>query len=189
MELTSRSAIRGVAPAQVSEAVRARLGHGGGARAEARIAVERDGWCVVTWPAYYAPRDLDLARGLSGGLRTLVSAVTTTRDEGWSHHLFGGGTELDRHHSYPAGLAWDDGDVQALTEAWRGDFELVARAAGVSPCAVRRHFCQATTATPDHPGRDRDGYLGLWAALGIRPGEEDAAVLALEPAWAALTAG
>jgi hypothetical protein len=173
----------------VFEAVRARRGNGGPDGAEARIAAERGGWCVVTWPAYYAPRDLDLARDLSRDLRTLVSAVTTTRDEGWSHHLFGRGTELDRHHSYPAGLAWDDGDVQALAEAWRGDFELVARVAGVSPCAVRRHFCQATTATPEHPGRDRDGYLGLWAALGIRPGEEDAVVLAVDPAWAALRAG
>ena len=75
---------------------------------------------------------------------------------------------LDRFHSYPASLAWDDDDVASLAHEWSGDFELVARVFGVDACGVRRHFCQATSATRDHPGRDRDGYLGLWSALGIR---------------------
>jgi len=178
VELTSRSAVRGVAPHQVSQAACARLGSER-VFGRALVAAERDGWTVVTWPSWFAPRDLALARDLSRDLGTVVSAVTTTRDEGWSHHLFACGSELDRHHSYPAGLAWDDGDVRALADEWRGDFELVARVLGVDPCAVRRHFCQATSATRDHPGRDRDGYLGLWAALGIRPADEVAAVLAV----------
>ncbi len=190
MELTSRSAVRGVAPHLVVDALRARLGPAGGtSAAEVSVSVDHGGWTVVTWPPYFAPRDLEVARDLSRDLHTVVSAVTTTADEGWSHHLFGCGTELDRHHSYPAGLAWDDGDVQALAEEWRGDFTLVARVAGVDACAVRRHFCQATVATHDHPGRDRDGYLGLWAALGIRPPEETYAVLAVAPTWSAVTAG
>ena len=153
------------------------------------VAPEHLGWTTVTWPAYFAPRDLALCRFLSRELHTVVSTVTTTDDEGWTHHLFGCGTELDKHHSYPAGLAWDDGDVQALAEEWRGDYELVARVAGVEPCAVRRHFCHATTATRDHPGRDRDGYLGLWCALGIRAPDETYAALPVAPVWSALTAG
>jgi hypothetical protein len=152
------------------------------------VAVERDGWTTLTWPPYFAPLDLALARELSRDLHAVVSAITTTTDEGWSHHLVGCGTELDRHHSYPAGLAWDDGDVQSLAEEWRGDHELVARVAGVDACAVRRHFCQATAATPDHPGRDRDGYLGLWRAMGIRPSTETYAAVAVAPAWSAVTA-
>ena len=93
----------------------------------------------------------------------MVSTVTTTDDEGWSHLLHGCGTLLDRFHSYPAVLAWDAEDVAALTAEWRGDFELVARVSASTPARVRRHFCQATAATRDHPGRDRDGYLGLWS--------------------------
>ena len=120
----------------------------------------------MTWPAYFAPRDLAASQVLSRELHAVVSTVATTDDEGWSHTLFGCGTVLDRFHSYPAGLAWDDDDVAALAAEWSGDFELVARVFGVPACGVRRHFCQATAATRDHPGRDRDGYLGLWSALG-----------------------
>ena len=190
MELTSRSAIRGVAPQQVVDAVQKYVGtvHDA-ACAQVVVAPELDGWTVVTWPAYFAPRDLEFCRLLSRELRTVVSAVTTTTDEGWSHHLFGCGTELDRFHSYPAGLAWDDGDVYALAQEWRGDFELVARVVGVDACAVRRHFCQATPATRDHPGRDRDGYLGLWAAVGVRVPEGTYAELSVVRAWAEVTAG
>ncbi len=189
VELTSRSAIRGVAPHQVVDAVRARLDtYDDGAGAEVLVGAERQGWTIVTWPPYFAPRDREIARELSRDLHTVVSAVTTTADEGWSHHLFGCGTELDRFHSYPAGLAWDDGDLQALAEEWRGDFELVARVAGVDACAVRRHFCQATSARRDHPGRHRDGYLGLWSALGIRDTDETYAALAVAPVWSTVTA-
>jgi len=79
---------------------------------------------------------------------------------------------------------WDDGDVAALAAEWSGDHELVARVFGVPACGVRRHFCQATTATRDHPGRDRDGYLGLWSALGIRVDDATPyAVLAVDAAW------
>ncbi len=162
---------------------------GGSATAQVLVAVEHAGWTTVTWPAYFAPRDLVLCRVLSRELHTVVSTVTTTDDEGWSHHLFGSGTELDKHHSYPAGLAWDDGDVQALAEEWHGDHELVARVAGVEARAVRRHFCQATPATRDHPGRDRDGYLGLWRALGIRTSDETYAAIPVAPVWSALTPG
>ena len=159
------------------------------ASAQVLVAPEHRGWTTVTWPAYFAPRDLEICRDLSRELHTVVSTVTTTDDEGWSHHLFGCGTELDKHHSYPAGLTWDDGDVQALAAEWHGDYELVARVAGVDACAVRRHFCQATKATRDHPGRDRDGYLGLWCALGIRPPDATYAVLSVAPVWSALTPG
>jgi hypothetical protein len=172
----------------VVDAVRARVAIADDG-VDAVVAAERDGWTVITWPPYFAPRDLGIARDLSRDLHTVVSAVTTTADEGWSHHLFGGGTELDRHHSYPAGLAWDNGDVQALGAEWRGDFELVARVVGVDACAVRRHFCQATPNTRDHPGRDRDGYLGLWSALGIRPSDEEHAAVSVAPMWVAVTAG
>ena len=107
----------------------------------------------MTWPPYFAPRDLAACRWLSRELHTVVSAVTTTDDEGWSHTLFGCGTELDQFHSYPAGLAWDDDDVAGLAHEWSGDFELVARVLGVDACAVRRHFCQATPgeARPPRP--------------------------------------
>jgi hypothetical protein len=190
VELTSRSAIRGVAPQHVVSVVQDRLESAdGSACAQVLVAHEHLGWTTVTWPAYFAPRDLDLCRVLSRELHTVVSTVTTTDDEGWSHHLFGCGTELDKHHSYPAGLAWDDGDVQALAGEWHGDHELVARVIGVDTSAVRRHFCQATTATRDHPGRDRDGYLGLWGALGIRPSGETFAALSVAPVWSALTRG
>jgi hypothetical protein len=190
VELTSRSAIRGVVPQDVVDALCARLDtSAGNDAAELSVSVDHEGWTVVTWPPYFAPRDLEIARELSRDLHAVVSAVTTTADEGWSHHLLGCGTELDHHHSYPAGLAWDDDDVHALAEEWRGDFELVARVAGVDACAVRRHFCQATPETRDHPGRDRDGYLGLWAALGIRPAAETYAVLAVAATWAGVTAG
>ena len=184
------SAIRGVAPHQVVSAVQECLGTAdGSACALALVATEHAGWTTVTWPAYFAPRDQDLCRALSRELHTVVSTVTTTDHEGWSHHLFGCGTELDKHHSYPAGLAWDDGDVRTLAEEWQGDYELVARVLGVDACAVRRHFCQATSATRDHPGRDRDGYLGLWRALGIRAADETYAALPVAPAWSALTPG
>ena len=190
MELTSRSAIRGVAPQLVASVIQDHLGIADrSACAQVLVAPEHLGWTTVTWPADFAPRDLDLARVLSRELRTVVSAVTTTADEGWSHHLFGCGTELDKHHSYPAGLAWDDGDVRALAEEWQGDYELVARVTGVDACAVRRHFCQATTATREHPGRDRDGYVGLWRALGIRVTDETYAAVSVEPSWSALTPG
>ncbi|MEO6512754.1 MAG: hypothetical protein ABIO16_17275 [Nocardioides sp.] len=190
MELTSRSAIRGAVPQQVVDVVRAHLGTADeGVGTEVQVSMDRDGWTVVTWPPYFAPRDLEIARDLSRDLHTVVSAVTTTADEGWSHHLFGCGTVLDQHHSYPAGLAWDDGDVQSLADEWRGDFELVARVTGVEACAVRRHFCQATLVTRDHPGRDRDGYLGLWSALGIRVSGETYAAIPVAATWSAVTAG
>ena len=190
VELTSRSAIRGVAPHRVVSVIQEHLEIADGpACAHVLVATEHAGWTTVTWPAYFAPRDLELCRDLSRELHTVVSTVTTTDDEGWSHHLFGCGTELDRHHSYPAGLAWDDGDVQALAEEWHGDFELVARVAGVDACAVRRHFCQATPTARDHPGRDRDGYLALWHALGIRTSDETYAAVSVAPVWSAITAG
>ena len=190
MELTSRSAVRGVAPQDVVSAIQGYLGSADGPGcAQVLVAAEHGGWTTVRWPAYFAPRDRELGRALSRDLHAVVSTVTTTDDEGWSHHLFGCGTELDKHHSYPAGLAWDDGDVQALAEEWRGDHELVARVAGVDACAVRRHFCQATPATRDHPGRDRDGYLGLWCALGIRASQDTYAALSIAPVWSAVTAG
>jgi hypothetical protein len=190
VELTSRSAIRGVAPQRVVDVVQGCLGTADDeARTQVLVAPELGGWTTLTWPAYFAPRDLDVCRVLSRELRAVVSTVTTTTDEGWSHHLFGCGTELDRFHSYPAGLAWDDGDVHALGQEWRGDFELVARVVGVDACAVRRHFCQATPAARDHPGRDRDGYLGLWAALGIRVPDASYAAVPVAPVWSAVTAG
>ena len=193
--LTSRSAVRGVAPHLVVEAVESYLDGSGSGRAELLVAAERDGWTTLTWPAYFAPRDLDACRWLSRELRAVVSAVTTTDDEGWSHTLFACGTELDRFHSYPGALTWDPGepgdasDITALAAEWSGDFELVARVLGVEPCGVRRHFCQATSARRDHPGRERDGYLGLWAALGIRPADATYAVVQLEPSWQGVTAG
>jgi hypothetical protein len=190
VELTSVSAVRGVESQQVVSVVQERLGTADGfACTQVLVAPERAGWTTVTWPAYFAPRDLGLCRVLSRELHTVVSTVTTTDDEGWSHHLFGCGTELDRHHSYPAGLAWDDGDVRALAEEWQGDYELVARVTGADACALRRHFCQATSATRDHPGRERDGYLGLWRALGIRVPDETYAAWSVAPVWSALTPG
>jgi hypothetical protein len=183
VELTSVSAIRGVTPRQVVEAVESYLDGSGPGRAQLLVAEERDGWTTLTWPSYFAPRDLTACRLLSRELDTVVSAVTTTDDEGWSHTLFARGTELDRFHSYPAALVWDDEDAAALAQEWSGDFELVARVLRVEACAVRRHFCQATSASRDHPGRERDGYLGLWASLGIRPADATYAVLDFEPSW------
>jgi hypothetical protein len=186
--LTSRSAIRGVAPQLVVAAVESCLG-GRSGDAEVLVAHERDGWTTLTWPAYFAPRDLDACRCLSRDLRTVVSAATTTDDEGWSHTLFACGTELDRFHSYPGALVWEAEDPAALARAWSGDFELVARVVGVDACAVRRHFSQATSARSDHPGRERDGYLALWATLGIRPADTTYATLAVDPSWRRVTAG
>jgi hypothetical protein len=188
VELTSRSAIRGVASRDVVATVVSSLGgralEPASEATDAWVAEARDGWTTITWPAYFAPSDVAACQVLSRELHTVVSTVTTTRDEGWSHTLIGCGVVLDRFHSYPAGLAWDDGDVAALAQEWAGDFELVARVCGVEACAVRRHFCQASTATPDHPGRDRDGYLGLWSALGIRlPDLPPYAVVNVDPAW------
>jgi hypothetical protein len=166
------SAVRGVEPHQVLTAVGARL-EGAGiphARKSAAdpqpgnllVSHARDGWTTVTWPAYVVPPDL------SRDLHTVVSTITTTDHEGWSHTLSGCGTLLDRFHSYPTALAWDADDAATLTREWSGDFELVARVLAAPACEVRRHFCQATASTPDHPGRERLGYLGLWRALGIR---------------------
>ena len=188
------SAIRGVAPHRVVEAVEAYLDGAALAHArrtaedaspaDVRVAESRDGWTAVTWPSYFAPHDLAACRWLSRELHTVVSTVTTTDDEGWSHTLIACGTVLDRFHSYPASLAWDHDDLVSLAREWSGDFELVARVLGVEACAVRRHFCQATSATRDHPGRDRDGYLALWAALGIRVADASPyAVLSVDPAW------
>jgi hypothetical protein len=199
VELTSVSAIRGVAPHGVVDAVVAYLDGAGLAptrriteeptAADVRIAEARDGWVTVTWPSYFAPHDLAACQSLSRELQTVVSAVTTTDDEGWSHTLLGCGTLLDRFHSFPAALVWDDDDVAALAGEWSGDFELVARVLGVDACSVRRHFCQATSATSDHPGRDRDGYLALWSALGIRLRDPAPyAVLAVDPVWQRLGA-
>ena len=192
------SAIRGVAPHVVAEAVESYVdgaglaptpGTPGPAAAGIRVAGARDGWTTVTWPSYFAPQDLPACRWLSRELRTVASTVTTTEAEGWSHTLFGCGTELDRFHSFPASLAWDDEDVAALSRDWAGDYELVARVFGVDACGIRRHFCQATSTGRAHPGRERDGYLALWSALGIRPADDPAyAVLAVDPAWSRLTA-
>jgi hypothetical protein len=193
VELTSVSAIRGVAPHDVVQAVEAHLDNVGVPHAhrgsveptpgDVRVAEAHHGWTTVTWPSYFAPQDVPACQWLSQALHTVVSAVTTTDDEGWSHTLVGCGTMLDRFHSFPASLAWDD-DVASLAREWSGDFELVARVLGVDACGVRRHFCQATSASRDHPGRDRDGYLGLWAALGIRTTDGPPyAVLSMEPAW------
>jgi hypothetical protein len=194
VELTSVSAVRGVAPHDVVAAVEAYLDGVGLAHARAtdedpdpghvRFAEARDGWATLTWPSYFVPHDLAACRWVSRELHTVVSTVTTTEDEGWSHTLFGCGTQLDRFHSYPAALVWDDDDVASLAREWAGDFELVARVLGVDACAVRRHFCQATSATRDHPGRDRHGYLALWSALGIRVADAAPyAVLAVDQAW------
>jgi len=198
VELTSVSAIRGVTPHQVLEVVErwfddTGLAHGHRPATAAQpgdVCISgADGWSWVGWPAYFAPRDLAASQVLSRELHAVVSTVATTTDEGWSHTLLGCGTVVDRFHSYPAGLAWDDGDVAALAAEWSGDHELVARVFGVPACGVRRHFCQATTATRDHPGRDRDGYLGLWSALGIRVDDATPyAVLAVDRAWQQLPA-
>jgi hypothetical protein len=156
------------------------------------VSAERAGWTTLTWPEYFAPRDLGACRWLSRELHTVVSAVTTTDEEGWSHTLFACGTELDRFHSCPAALAWDGEDAAALAPDWAGDFALVARVVGVEACGVRRHFCQATAVSRDHPGRERDGYLGLWAALGIRPAAAHDApysVLMVDAGWQRVTAG
>ena len=56
-------------------------------------------------------------------------------------------------------------------------------------CEVRRHFCQATASTRDHPGRERLGYVGLWRALGIRVAEGPSyAALAVDASWHRLPA-
>ena len=194
VQLTSVSAVRGVAPQIVVEAVESYLDGAGLApvrrpaeeptSADLCIAEAREGWATVTWPAYFAPQDVAACQWLSRELHTVVSTITTTDDEGWSHTLFGCGGLLDRFHSYPAALAWDDDDIASLAREWSGDFELVARVFAVDPCAVRRHFCQATSATRDHPGRDREGYLGLWSALGIRVTDASPyAVLSVGPVW------
>ena len=199
MTLTSRSAIRGAAPRDVVSAVEGYLDGSGIARlrrgsdepgSAVIVGPERGGWTTLTWPAYFAPNDLVACRALSRELHTVVSAVTTTDDEGWSHTLFGCGTELDAFHSYPAALVWDDEDPARLARDRAGDFELVARVAGVDACALRRHFCQARADGRDHPGRERDGYLGLWAALGIRSSADQPpyAVLEVDPSWMRLTA-
>ena len=188
------SAIRGVAPHDVVAAVEAYLDDAGLAHArrasenptsaDVRVVEARDGWATVTWPSYFVPHDIAACRWLSRELRTVVSTVATTDDEGWSHTVLGCGTLLDRFHSYPASLAWGDGDVASLADEWSGDFELVARVFGVPACGVRRHYCQATPATSDHPGRDRDGYRALWSALGFRVADVSPyAVLAVDPAW------
>ena len=189
VELTSRSAVRGVAPHLVVEAVEAYLDGSGPRSAQLAVADERDGWTTLTWPSYFAPRDLAACQLLSRELHTVVSAVTTTDDEGWSHTLYACGTELDRFHSYPAALVWDDEDVTRLAQEWSGDYELVARVVGADACAVRRHFSQATSGRGPHPGRERDGYLGLWASLGIRPSDATYAVVDVELSWLDVTAG
>jgi hypothetical protein len=199
VELTSVSAIRGVDPPGVVKAVEAYLDAAGLAPArgtsqkptpaDVRIAGARDGWTTVTWPSHFAPRDVAASQWLSRELHTVVSTVTTTDHEGWSHTLLGCGTVLDRFHSYPASLAWDDEDVTSLAREWSGDFELVARVFGVDACGVRRHYSQATSATRDHLGRDRDGYAGLWSALGIRVADGPPyAVLAVDGGWQRLPA-
>lgn len=194
------SAVRGVEPRHVLEAVEAWFDGWGVAHArradedalpaDVLVSEACDGWTTVTWPAYFPPRDVSACRTLSRELHTVVSTVTTTDHEGWSQTLFGCGTLLDRFHSYPASLVWDGDDVTALAQEWSGDHGLVARVFGVPACGVRRHFCQATPATLDHPGRDRFGYLALWSALGIRVPDSWAsyAALAVDPSWQRLSA-
>jgi hypothetical protein len=171
------SAVRGVGPRQVLQAVEAYFDDLGVVHARreddeespagVRVYEDHAGWTTVAWPAYFAPRDIAACAILSRQLHTVASAVTTTPDEGWSHTVFGNGTVLDRFHSYPATLEWDGDDAAALAQEWAGDHELVARVFGVPACHVRRHYCQATGHSRDHPGRDRHGFVGLWAALGI----------------------
>ena len=81
VELTTVSAIRGVAPHVVAEAVESYVdGAGlaptprtpGPAAAGIRVAGARDGWTTVTWPSYFAPQDLPACRWLSRELRTVV---------------------------------------------------------------------------------------------------------------------
>lgn len=148
-------------------------------------------WTVVRWPDYFLPRDVDAAIALSTELHAVVSTMSSTAVEGWTHTLVGCGTVLDRFHSYPVGLVWDeDDDLLDLAEAWRGDPALVARVCGVEECRVRRHFCQACPGARDHPGRDPWGFVGLWSALGIAyPGDSaDHLTLAVDPAWQRVTA-
>jgi hypothetical protein len=196
------SAIRGVEAIQVLEAVESyfdgaavahqrRFDDDPGPR-DVEISAAGDGWSMVSWPAYFLPRDVPACRTISRELRAVVSTVSTTDDEGWSHTLIGCGTLLDRFHSFPAALAWDgedSTDIAALAREWSGDHELVARVLGVPACDVRRHFCQATLHDRGHLGRDRSGYLALWAALGIPARDlRPYAALSLDPAWQRLPA-
>jgi len=190
------SAVRGVGPRQLLEAVEAyfddlgvahaRRDEGDPRPADVEVFEERDGWTTVSWPAYFAPRDVSACRALSRQLHSVASTVTSTANEGWSHTVLGCGTIVDRFHSYPAALVWDADDVAALAEEWRGDHELVARVFGVPACQVRRHYCQATGQTRDHPGRDETGFVALWAALGIRRADgrfPRYAALVVDPSW------
>jgi hypothetical protein len=158
---------------------------------DVRVFEEHGGWTVVAWPVYFVPRDISAARALSTDLHTVVSAVTSTPEEGWSHTVLGCGTTLDRFHSFPAALVWEDDDVASLAKQWAGDHDLVARVFGVPAASVRRHYCQATGQTRDHPGRDLHGFVALWAALGITHPDGRVrryATLDVDPSWQRLTA-
>ena len=122
---------------------------------------------------------------LSRELRTVVSTVTTTDAEGWSHTLFGCGTVLDRFHSFPASLAWDDEDVAALSREWAGDFELVARVFGVDACADPQALLPGHVR---HPRRTPAASATATSRCGPRwgsgrPTTAPYAVLAVDPAW------
>jgi hypothetical protein len=198
-EVLSVSAVRGVEPPRVLEAIESYFDSRSVSHsrrddrtdeADVRVFESRGGWTTVLWPHYFLPRDVEAGLALSRTLHTVVSAMSSVEGEGWSHTLIGCGTVVDRFHSYPAALVWDGDDLRTLAEEWSGDPALVARVFGVPEARIRRHFCQACPDARDHPGRDPWGFIAFWAALGIAYPEgrvEPYAVLEVDRSWQRLS--
>ena len=131
----------------------------------------------------------EICRVLSRELHTVVSTVTTTDDEGWSHHLFGCGTELDKHHSYPAGLAWDDGDVRALAASGAA----TTSSSRGSPASTPAPYAGTSARPRRRPATTRAATATATSGCGGRSAsgapDESYAALAGRPAWSAVTAG
>lgn len=145
-----------------------------------------NGWTTVLWPQYFLPLHDHAAQALSRGLDTLVSSTYTADSDGWAHFVHLSGTLIDKFHSWPAVLAWEQEEVPRLAVEWSGDPGLVAGVFGVEQEAIRRFFAQAGPDDEDHPGIDGWGFVELWEALGITypVGEvELAAVLQVDQSW------
>ena len=170
------SAIRGVAPHDVAGAVEAYLDDAGLAPArrtseaptpaDVRISGRRrlDHGDLAGVLRAARPRRLP---GCPASCTRSSARSTTTDDEGWSHTLLGCGTVLDRFHSYPAGLAWDDGDVAGLAASGRA-----TSSSSPASSASTRAGSAGTSARPRPPPATIPAASGTATWPVVRAGDQ-----------------
>lgn len=122
------------------------------ARADAvQVFEPSNGWTTVLWPPHFTLHDVAACRALSRTLDTVVSAMSAPGDAGWFHTLISSGAILDRFASYPASLAWDQSEVEALARKWAGNPAMVAAVFNAPATAVAAHYRQVG---PEEPAQD-----------------------------------